>query len=324
MSDSSSVTDTGVAGSILDLVGATPLVRLNRLATADHAEVLVKLESHNPGGSVKDRVALAMIEAAERDGTLRPGDTIVEPTSGNTGIGLALVAAVKGYRLIITMPDDKSTERRTLMEHLGAQVVQTPARKLMQGAIDRAQEIVDTNPRCFMPQQFDNPANPEAHRRTTALEILNATDRRIDMFVAGVGTGGTLTGVGEVLKAELPNVELVAVEPVDSAALRGGPTKPHAIQGIGAGFVPAILNTDIIDRILPCENEVAYTTAQALARQEGILAGLSAGANVWAALEVAKVLGPGKRVVTVVCDGWERYASMKKPLGLIPGLDFII
>ncbi len=324
MSEQSKATSLGLADSVLDLVGETPLVRLNRLVSDQHAEVLVELESHNPAGSVKDRIALAMIETAEEDGRLKPGDTIVEPTSGNTGIGLALVAAVKGYRLIITMPDDKSMERKTLLEHFGVQVVQTPARKLMQGAIDRAQEIVDTNPRCFMPGQFRNPANPEVHRRTTAREILSATDGRIDAFVAGVGTGGTFTGVGDVLKSELSDVELVAVEPSDSPALCGGTTKPHAIQGIGAGFVPDILNTDLIDRILHCENEVAFKTSQALARQEGILAGLSAGANVWGALEIAKELGPGKRVVTIICDGWERYASMKKPLGVIPGLDFII
>ena len=324
MGESSPNSKAGSAASVLELIGGTPLVRLNRLVTDEHAEVLVKLESHNPGGSVKDRIALAMIEAAERDGRLKPGDTIVEPTSGNTGIGLALVAAVKGYRLIITMPDDKSSERKTLLEHFGVQVVQTPARKLMQGAIDRAQEIVDTNPRCFMPGQFRNPANPEAHRATTAQEILSATGGHLDAFVAGVGTGGTFTGVGEVLKAHIPQIKLVAVEPSDSPALRGGTTKPHAIQGIGAGFVPEILNMELIDQILPCENEVAFQTSQALARQEGILAGLSAGANVWGAIELAKSLGPGKRVVTIICDGWERYASTKQPLGVIPGLDFII
>jgi cysteine synthase A len=324
MSESSTHPESGIVGSVLDLVGATPLVRLNRLVGEGHAEVLVKLESYNPGGSVKDRIARAMIEAAEADGRLQPGDTIVEPTSGNTGIGLALVAAVKGYRVIITMPDDKSNERRKLLEHLGAQVVLTPARKLMKGAIDRAQQIVDSNPRCFMPQQFHNAANPEAHRQTTAQEILEATDRRLDVFVAAVGTGGTLTGVGSVLRAELPAVQIVAIEPSDSPALRGGETKPHAIQGIGAGFVPDILDVELIDRILACDDATAFETSRALAREEGILAGLSAGANVWGALEIAKELGPEQRVVTVVCDGWERYVSMEKPLGLIPGLDFII
>jgi len=313
-----------IADTVLDLVGVTPLVRQQRLATDAHAAVLVKLESHNPGGSVKDRITLAMIEAAEQDGSLQPGDTIVEPTSGNTGIGLALVAAVKGYRLIITMPDDKSSERKKLLEHFGAQVVQTPARKLMKGAIDKAQQIVDSNPRCFMPQQFHNEANPEAHRLTTATEILRATDGHLDAFVAGVGTGGTITGVGQVLKDRLPELQLIAVEPAGSPALRGGITKPHAIQGIGAGFVPQILDTGILDDILACEDGVAFETSRQLARQEGILAGLSAGANVWGALEVAKTLGPDKRVVTVICDGWERYVSMAKPLGLIPGLDFII
>ncbi len=315
---------TGIAKSVLELIGVTPLVRLNRLVSEAHAEVFVKLESHNPGGSVKDRIALAMIESAEREGTLQAGDTIVEPTSGNTGIGLALVAAVKGYRLIITMPDDKSNERKAILEHFGAQVVETPARKLMQGAIERARDIVARNPRCFMPQQFHNVANPKVHRETTAREILNATDGHLDAFVAGVGTGGTLTGVGEVLKQQRSEINLVAVEPRKSAALGGGITKPHAIQGIGAGFVPPILNREIIDEILHCEDEVAYATARDLARQEGISAGLSAGANVWGALEVAKRLGPGRRVVTIICDGWERYMSMKAPLELIPGLDFII
>ena len=313
-----------VASSVLDLVGATPLVRLNRLADADGAEVLVKLESYNPAGSVKDRIALAMVEAAEQAGTLQPGDTIVEPTSGNTGIGLALVAAVKGYRLIITMPDDRSPERHQMLEHFGAQVVLTPARKLMQGAIDRAREIVSRNPRCFMPQQFHNAANPEMHRRTTGLEILNATEGRIDAFVAGVGTGGTITGVGEVLKDAVDGVRVVAIEPMKSRGLSGGKTGPHGIQGIGAGFVPEVLNTAVIDEVMPCEDEVAFDTARRLAREEGISAGLSAGAAVWGALQVARDLGPGKRVVTVICDSWDRYVSMQRPVGPLTALDFII
>ncbi len=313
-----------IASSVLDLVGCTPLVRLNKLPADGSAEVLVKLESYNPAGSVKDRIALSMIEAAEREGILAPGDTIVEPSSGNTGIGLALIAAVKGYRLIITMPDDRSPERDAMLEHFGAQVVLTPARKLMQGAVDRAQEIVANNPRCFMPQQFHNAANPEVHRVTTALEILNATDGKVDAFVAGVGTGGTITGVGEVLKQHLESVRIVAIEPTKSRGLSGGRTEPHGIQGIGAGFVPEVLNPDVIDEILACADEVAFDTARRLAREEGISAGLSAGAAVWGALEIARRLGPEHRVVTVIPDSWDRYVSMARPSGPHAALDFII
>ena len=312
-----------IANNVLELVGATPMVRLQRLTTEQDAEVLIKLESFNPAGSVKDRIALAMIEAAEQSGELQPGDTIVEPTSGNTGIGLALVAAVKGYRLIITMPDDTSAERRRLLQHYGAQVVLTPGRKLMQGAIDRALEIVESNPRCFMPQQFQNLANPQAHRGGTSQEILEATEGKLDAFVAGVGTGGTITGVGEVLKSHIEGLLVVAIEPSNSRALVGGPTKPHGIEGIGAGFVPDVLNRDIIDKVLPCDEAAAFDTARRLAREEGISAGYSAGAAVWGALQVARELGPGKRVATVVCDGWERYVSTERSLGT-PGMDFII
>jgi cysteine synthase A len=314
---------TKIADSMLELVGATPMVRLRRLPDAGAAEVVVKLESFNPAGSVKDRVSLAMIEAAERDGRLREGDTIVEPTSGNTGIGLALAAAVKGYRLIITMPDDSSIERRRLLEHYGAQVVLTPARKLMQGAIDRAHEIVAGNPRCFMPGQFDNPANPQTHRDTTAQEILEATDRRIDAFVVGVGTGGTITGVGQVLRQELGTLLVVAVEPAKSRALSGGATRPHGIEGIGAGFVPSVLDRDVIDEVIACEDEAAYSTASRLAREEGISAGMSAGAAVWGALQIAARLGEGKRVVSVIPDAWDRYVTRERPPPL-RGLDFII
>jgi cysteine synthase A len=312
-----------IADSMLELVGATPMVRLRRMPEAGSAEVVVKLESFNPAGSVKDRVSLAMIEAAERDGRLREGDTIVEPTSGNTGIGLALAAAVKGYRLIITMPDDSSVERRRLLEHYGAQVVLTPARKLMQGAIDRAHEIVAGNPRCFMPGQFDNPANPQAHRDTTAREILAATGRRVDAFVVGVGTGGTITGVGQVLRQELGALLVVAVEPAKSRALSGGATRPHGIEGIGAGFVPRVLDRDVIDEVLACEDATAFATAGRLAREEGISAGMSAGAAVWGALQIATRLGPGKRVVSVIPDAWDRYATRDRPPALA-GLDFII
>ncbi len=313
-----------ITDTILDLVGQTPLVRLQRVVDDTSAAVFVKLESNNPGGSVKDRIALAMVETAEAQGLLKPGDTIVEPTSGNTGIGLALVAAVKGYKLIITMPDDKSNERRKLMEHLGAQVILTPARKLMQGAIERAQSIVDNNPRCFMAQQFSNPANPNAHSETTAKEIIAALDGAPDVFVSGVGTGGTVSGVGRVFKTAYPATKIVAIEPMDSQAMGGGQVRPHSIQGIGAGFIPANLDRAVIDEVQTCDGADAYKMTRRLAREEGILAGLSAGANVAIAVRVAAAIGPGKSVVTLVCDSWERYLSQDKPLGPAPGLDFII
>jgi cysteine synthase A len=316
----------GIVDSVLELIGATPMVRLRRIGGAADgtAEIVVKLEGHNPGGSVKDRACIAMIEAAERDGRLKPGDTVVEPTSGNTGIGLALVCAVKGYRLIITMPDDASIERRALMANYGADVVLTPARKLMKGAIDRAREIVAQNPRCFMPQQFDNPANPEAHRVGTAPEILAATGGAIDAFVACVGTGGTITGVGEVLKREVPGLRVVAVEPASSRVLGGGSPGQHAIQGIGAGFVPSVLARAVIDETLACTDQDAFAMAGRLAREEGITAGLSGGAAVWGALEIARRLGAGKRVVTVVPDTWDRYTSVDRPARNLGGVDFII
>jgi len=302
-----------IADSVLELIGATPMVRLRRIAgaAAGTADVVVKLEWQNPAGSVKDRACIAMIEAAERDGRLRPGDTIVEPTSGNTGIGLALVAAVKGYRLILTMPDDASLERRALMAHYGAEVVITPARKLMKGAIDRAREIVARNPRCFMPQQFDNPANPEVHRRTTGPEILEATDGRLDAFVAGVGTGGTITGVGEVLRGAGLAVRIVAVEPARAAVLQGGRAGIHGIQGIGASFVPGVLDREIYDEIVSVTDQDAMRMTSRLTREEGLLVGISAGANVWASIEVAKQLGAGRRVVTMLPDTGERYLSME-------------
>lgn len=300
-----------VADSVLDLIGATPLVRLKRLIPQEAATVLGKMESLNPGGSVKDRIALAMIEDAERSGRLKPDSTIVEPTSGNTGIGLALVAAVKGYRIILTMPDDMSVERRRLLERFGAELVLTPAIEGMTGAVFAAQELCKKHSDYFMPQQFENAANPEVHYRTTAREILEATGGRIDAFVAGVGTGGTITGVGRLLREELgQNVLIVAVEPSRSPVLSGGRAGMHAIQGIGASFVPGVLDRDIYNEILRVEDKDATAYARRLAREEGILAGISAGANVFAAKKIAERLGTGKTVVTVICDTGERYLSV--------------
>ena len=299
-----------VADSVLDLIGNTPLVRLGRIARAGSATILAKVESQNPGGSVKDRIARSMIEDTERRGALRPGSTLVEPTSGNTGIGLAVVAAVKGYRLILTMPDDMSLERRRLLARLGAEIVLTPAIEGMTGAVFAAQELCREHPDYVMLQQFENPANPEAHRRTTALEILEATGGKVDGFVAGVGTGGTITGVGEVLRQRIPGVRIVAVEPAKSPVLSGGKARVHGIQGIGASFVPGILNRSVIDEIVQVKDEDAMATALRLAREEGLLAGISAGANVWAALGVAERLGAGRTVVTVLCDTGERYLSV--------------
>ncbi|MDE2890137.1 MAG: cysteine synthase A [Gemmatimonadota bacterium] len=300
-----------VADDILELIGDTPMVRLNRIVEPGMAEVAVKIEASNPVASVKDRIAYAMINAAERDGSLKPGMTIVEPTSGNTGIGLALVAAAKGYRLVLTMPDSMSRERRDLLQSFGAEVVLTPGAADMQGAVDEAMRIAREAPEdTFMPQQFANPANPEVHRRTTAREILDAVEGRLDAFVAGVGTGGTITGVGEVMKAELPGLLVVAVEPQRSSVLSGGAPGLHDIQGIGAGFVPEVLNREIYDRVICATEADAFETARRLASEEGILSGISAGANVWAALKVAEELGEGRRVATVICDSAERYFSV--------------
>jgi cysteine synthase A len=301
---------TRLVSNVLELIGNTPLVRLQRLVKPGWATVLGKLESINPGGSVKDRIALAMIEEAERQGRLKPGDTIVEPTSGNTGIGLAMVAAVKGYRLILTMPEDMSVERRALLQRYGVELVLTPAVEGMTGAVYAAEELVRKNPCFFMPQQFLNPANPEIHRRTTAREILKATDGRLDAFVAGVGTGGTLTGVGEVLKRERPEILVVAVEPARSPVLQGGKFRPHGIQGIGASFVPGVLNTAIYDEIIGVRDEDALAVTRRLSREEGLLVGVSSGANVVAALRLAERLGRGKTVVTMLCDTGERYLSV--------------
>ena len=294
---------------VLELIGRTPLVRLNRLAPAG-VTVCGKLEAVNPGGSIKDRIALAMIEAAEREGRLGPGTVIIEPTSGNTGIGLALVAAVKGYRLILTMPENMSLERRSLLKAFGAELFLTPAAKGMKGAIDRAEELARAFPRSFIPNQFANPANPDIHRRTTAEEIWQDTEGQVDILVAGVGTGGTLTGVGEVLKARRPTVRVVAVEPAESAVLSGGRPGVHGIQGIGAGFVPPVLNREIIDEVLPVGEDEARETTRRLARKEGLLVGLSSGAAVRAALAVAsRPENRGKVVVVILPDTGERYLS---------------
>jgi cysteine synthase A len=301
-------------------VGATPLVRLRRLPAPGGALVLAKLESQNPGGSIKDRIALAMVEDAERRGILKPGATLVEPTSGNTGVGLAMVAAVKGYRLILTMPDDMSEERRRLLARFGAEIHLTPAIEGMTGAVHAAQELCRAHPEYVMPQQFQNPANPEIHRRTTALEILEATDGRLDAFVAGVGTGGTITGVGEVLRERLGrSVRIVAVEPARSPVLAGGRFAVHGIQGIGASFVPGIFNRAVVDEIVGVRDEDAMATALRLAREEGLLVGVSAGANVWAAISVAARLGTGRRVVTVLPDTGERYLSVNLEASERPG-----
>jgi cysteine synthase A len=301
----------GIAETVVDVVGGTPLVRLNRVVPSSAARVLAKMESLNPGGSVKDRIAVAMIEEAERDGRLKPGATIVEPTSGNTGIGLAMVAAARGYRLILTMPEDMSLERRQLLARFGADLRLTPAIEGMTGAVFAAQELLREHPEYFMPQQFENPANPAVHERTTAREILAQTGGEIDAFVAGVGTGGTITGVGHVLKRELEGVLVVGVEPARSPVLQGGRPRPHAIQGIGASFVPGVLDRNVMDRILTVQDHEAVAMTGRLAREEGLLVGISSGANVVAAGRIAAELGPGRTVVTVLCDTGERYLSVE-------------
>jgi cysteine synthase A len=299
------------ANNVLELIGATPIVRLGRVVDEGAAEVWAKLESANPGGSIKDRIALSMVEAAEEQGLLKPGGTIVEPTSGNTGIGLAMIAAYKGYKLIVTMFDTASRERRLQMQAYGAEVLLTPAAEGMRGAIDKAMELQAANPDYFLPQQFLNPANPEIHRRTTGREILAQMDGEIDVFVAGVGTGGSVTGIGEVLKENVPDLRVIAVEPAGSPVLSGGEPGFSYIEGIGAGFVPEILNREIIDEIRVIEDDDAYEMARRLAREEGILVGISAGANVAQAAKVAKELGPGHIVVTILCDSGLRYLSTR-------------
>ncbi len=298
------------ASTILDLIGNTPMIELKRVVPPGCARILAKLENQNPGGSVKDRICLGMICDAERRGLIRPGrNVIVEPTSGNTGIGLALVCAVKGYELVLTMPDDMSVERRMLLSAYGARLVLTPAEQKMEGAVREAERIVREDPRAYMPQQFNNPANPETHRRTTGPEIVTQVDGRIDGFVAGVGTGGTITGVGEVLRTHYPDVVIVAVEPAESPVLSGGEAHVHDIQGIGAGFVPSILDTTIYDYVDTVSGEEAKTHTRMLARKEGVFVGISAGANLAASIRLARKLGAGKTVVTVFCDTAERYLS---------------
>jgi len=301
-----------LANSIIDLIGNTPLVHLSRLRGKDDATIVAKLESYNPGGSVKDRIAHAMIADGEDRGALKSGYTIVEPTAGNTGIGISAVGIASGHPVILTMPENVSREKYTLLSAFGAEIILTPENAGMAGAIWEAEEIVRQKPRHFMPNQFTNPANPEIHRQTTAREILNIIDRPVDFFVTGVGTGGTLTGVGEVLKSHYPDVQVVAVEPSVSAVISGGEPGPTRIDGIGAGIIPEILNVDIIDQVLTVPDEEAYGMMKHICKAEGLLVGMSSGANVHAALRIAKGLGEDKTVVTILPDTGERYFSLSQ------------
>ena len=303
---------TVISPQITDLIGNTPLVRLNRLSPEGGATIYAKLESFNPGGSVKDRICLNMIDEAEKQGQLSSGTTIVEPTSGNTGIGLALVSAVRGYNLILVMPESMSMERASLLSAYGAQLILTPAWEGMKGSIKEAEGIIGQNPSYFMPDQFSNPSNPAMHRKTTALEIWNALDGHLDAFVASVGTGGTITGCGEVFKERNPDISIVAVEPAGSPVLSGGDPGPHKIQGIGAGFIPKVLNRKVLDKVITVKDDEAYQMAKLLAKKEGLHVGISSGANVFAAQKIAQDLGPGKNVVTILCDTGERYISIEK------------
>ena len=300
------------ANNVLELIGSTPMVRLNRIVEPDMAQIFAKIESFNPGGSVKDRICLSMIEDAERKGLIGAGATIIEPTSGNTGIGLAMICAVRGYKCILTMPETMSLERIYILKAYGAEVVLTPGTEGMLGSIKKAEALLKKTPNSFMPQQFKNKANPEIHRKTTAKEILDAIDGEIDAFIAGVGTGGTITGVGEVLKKHNPKIKIVAVEPMSSAVLSGGKPGPHKIQGIGAGFIPQILNRKVIDEIIKVDDNDAFRTSQRLAKEEGLFMGISSGAACFAALRVARELGKGKTVVVILPDTGERYFSIQQ------------
>ncbi|MGC8765985.1 MAG: cysteine synthase A [Brevinematia bacterium] len=299
-----------VYDNVLALIGSTPIIRLNKIVPENSAEILVKLEFFNPGGSIKDRIALSMIEDAEKKGLIKEGATIIEPTSGNTGIGIAMICAVKGYKCILTMPESMSLERIYILKSYGAEVVLTPAYESMNGAIEKAEELAKKIENSIILRQFDNPANPEIHRKTTAKEIIEATGGKLDAFVAGIGTGGTITGVGEILKDYNKNIKIIAVEPASSAVLSGEKPGPHKIPGIGAGFVPSVLNKEIIDEIIKVADNDAFITSKKLARLEGIFAGISSGANVYAAMKVARELGEGKRVITVLPDSGERYFSV--------------
>ncbi|MDQ0196065.1 cysteine synthase A [Paenibacillus wynnii] len=301
-----------VVNNVTELIGGTPLVRLNRVAPEGAADIYLKLEYQNPGSSVKDRIAISIVEEAEKDGRLKPGDTIVEATSGNTGIGLALVAAAKGYKVVIVMPETMSLERRNLLRAYGAELVLTPGSEGMNGAVKKAEQILSENPGFFIAEQFKNPANVKIHRETTGPEIVEAIESiggTLDAFVAGIGTGGTITGAGEVLKAKFPDVKIYAVEPAASPILAGGKPGPHKIQGIGANFIPEILNQNIYDEIIHVENDEAFEMARRVAKEEGILTGISSGAAVTAAIKVAKELGAGKRVVVIIPSNGERYLS---------------
>ncbi|MBN3033672.1 MAG: cysteine synthase A [Candidatus Saganbacteria bacterium] len=299
-----------IADDTTELTGSTPLVRLNRIADGSGAEIVAKLEAFNPCSSVKDRIGVALIDAGEKAGKIKKGTVIIEPTSGNTGIALAFVCAARGYKLVLTMPETMSVERRQLLKALGAEIVLTEGARGMSGAVAKAEELVRQNGNAFMPQQFDNPANPEVHRRTTAEEIWRDTDGKVDIFVAGVGTGGTITGVGEVLKKKKRSVRVVAVEPADSPVLSGGQPGPHKIQGLGAGFVPGVLNTKIYDEVIKVANDDAFAAGRRLAREEGILAGISSGAALFAALQLARrPENKGKLIVVILPDTGERYLS---------------
>ena len=314
LDQSGAVRKTGaeIAESVLDMVANTPLVRLNRVVGPEHATIYAKLEGYSPGGSIKDRATLNMIEQAEVSGQIGPDSVIVEATSGNTGIGLAMVCAVKGLRCIITMPESMSLERLFILQSFGAEVILTPTRLGMDGAVRRAHAIAAQTKNAFLPSQYKNAANPDSHRKTTVKEILTALDGQVHAFVAGVGTGGTITGVGESLKQERPDTLVVAVEPNDSAVLSGKKPGQHRLQGLGAGFIPEILNRDVIDRIVRVKDEDAFHTTRAIARNEGILCGISSGANLFAAMQIARELGPGKNVVTIFCDSLERYFTVQQ------------